>query len=329
MSLPRSTTICLTLAILVLGGCTTMAAPSNKPSIANPLVDTDGFDAGKESGDSADREREDTGVDDDALAALVDGNEATTGSTGPATSESRDADATESLGTGGSVAALDAGASHAGGGADAATLRDLGGAGGADGQRAGQEPDAADEGLTDIQLRILAAAAELLRTQNFVVDGHRYSCDCTGVVLVIYHRAGLRLIDLFPGYSGNGVQVLNGIAGDRGLLYASNYPAPGDLIFWDNTYDKNHDTLWNDGLTHVGLVLDVDDEGNIDFVHYDYRDGVVRARMNLLHPEMYTNDDGTLVNSPMRMASHRYLNPSEWLSGQLFRVLAAMYRIEM
>jgi cell wall-associated NlpC family hydrolase len=329
MRLPRSTTICLILIILVVGGCTTTASPSDRPSIASPFLDTDGLDAGKESGDSAGRKSQRKDVDDDTLAALVEGDEATIGSAGAATSESRDTGTTDSLGDGGSVAVLDAGASGGTSGAEAATLRDLAGAGGTDGLPAGQEPGEADDGLADVQMRILAAAEDLLRTQNFVVEGHRYSCDCTGVVLVIYHRAGLRLIDLFPGYSGNGVQVLNGIAGDRDLLYTSDYPAPGDLIFWDNTYDKNHDTLWNDGLTHVGLVLDVDDEGTIDFVHYDYRDGVVRARMNLLHPDTYTGDDGELVNSPMRMASHRYLNPSEWLSGQLFRVLAAMYRIEM
>ncbi|MFW5783677.1 MAG: CHAP domain-containing protein [Spirochaetota bacterium] len=183
--------------------------------------------------------------------------------------------------------------------------------------------------LSARQARILDAAERMLETQRFVVDGYRYNYDCTGTILAIYAMAGVPLVDLFPNYAGNGVQRLHGIADDYDLLYHSQLPQPGDLIFWDNTYDKNGDTKWNDWLTHVGLVLDVSPDGTIEYLHHHYTDGVVRARMNLTDPQTHLAADGVVVNSPMRMRSHRHLNPDEWLASHLFRELGAMHRIEL
>lgn len=183
--------------------------------------------------------------------------------------------------------------------------------------------------VSDRQRRILEAAETMLSTQSFLVGGTQYSYDCTGTILAIYAMAGVRLVDLFPRYSGNGVERLYRIAEDRDLLYHSLLPQPGDLIFWDNTYDKNGDQAWNDWLTHVGLVLEIDPDGTIEYLHHDYTRGVVRARMNLLDPTRHLNADGVIVNSPMRMRSHRHLNPDEWLSSHLYRRLGAMHQIRM
>ncbi len=196
------------------------------------------------------------------------------------------------------------------------------------------DPDEPRTAVTDpqrleLQMRIVAAAEELLRTQQFVVRGHRYNNDCTGTILAIYAMAGIRLVDLFPRYTGGGVQRLHGIAVDHDLLYHSELPQPGDLIFWDNTYDRAGDKKWNDLLTHVGLVLSVDSSGTVEFIHYDYSKGAVKAWMNLTDPDTHIRSDGVIVNSPMRMRSHRYLNPDEWLSSHLYRELGAMYLIEL
>ncbi len=182
---------------------------------------------------------------------------------------------------------------------------------------------------SELQARIIEAAEELLRTQRFVVAGHRYNNDCTGTILAVYAMAGIRLVDLFPGYAGGGVQRLHGIAVDYDLLYHSELPQPGDLVFWDNTYDRAGDKQWNDPLTHVGLVLSVDSNGTVEFIHYDYTRGPVKAWMNLTDPDTHIGSDGIIVNSPMRMRSHRYLNPDEWLSSHLYRELGAMYLIDL
>jgi hypothetical protein len=192
----------------------------------------------------------------------------------------------------------------------------------------GSTPGAANE-LSLRQQRLVESAQELLASQNFVVGDQRYSYDCTGTILAIYAMAGIHVVDLFPRYSGNGVNRLYSIARDQDLLYHSNAPQPGDLIFWDNTYDKNGDKQWNDGLTHVGIVLSVSESGIIDYVHHHYTQGVVRARMSLVNPEIHLGADGVIVNSPMRMRSHRYLNPDEWLASHLYRELGALYAVDL
>jgi hypothetical protein len=188
------------------------------------------------------------------------------------------------------------------------------------------EPDAA---LSDRQIRILRAADEISRTQNFVVNGYRYSYDCTGTILAIYAMAGVHVVDLFPRYSGNGVARLYAIARDYDLLYDTVYPVPGDLIFWDNTYDRAGDKRWNDELTHVGMVISVDSHGQIEYLHHHYTQGVVIARMNLRDPETHVGPGGVVVNSPMRMRSHRYINPDQWLASHLYRRMGALHRIPM
>ncbi len=204
------------------------------------------------------------------------------------------------------------------------------GSGGPTGSREGAAtPAEQPPALSDRQRRILQAAETMLSTQSFLVGGYRYSNDCTGTILAIYAMAGVRLVDLFPHYSGNGVERLYRIAEDRALLYHNDWPQPGDLIFWDNTYDKNGDKNWNDWLTHVGLVLAIDESGTVDYIHHDYTRGVVRARMNLLDPETHLDSDGVIVNSPMRMRSHRHLNPDVWLSSHLYRRLGALHRINL
>ena len=217
--------------------------------------------------------------------------------------------------------------------ADAGQSRQTGGLSAGTSPATGTDgPGAEAEGagaLSDRQRRILRAADEMLSTQNYLVSGYQYSNDCTGTILAVYAMAGIRLVDLFPRYSGNGVERLYRIAEDRALLYHDNWPRPGDLIFWDNTYDKNGDQDWNDWLTHVGLVLAIDDTGTVDYIHHDYTRGVVRARMNLLNPETHLDDDGVIVNSPMRMRSHRHLNPNEWLSSHLYRQLGALHEIDL
>ena len=81
--------------------------------------------------------------------------------------------------------------------------------------------------------------------------------DCTGTVLAIYYYAGIDLARDFNKYSGNGVTRLYKSLQAQKLLYETRYPVTGDIIFWDNTYDRNEDGRWNDTLTHVGITAGV------------------------------------------------------------------------
>lgn len=177
-----------------------------------------------------------------------------------------------------------------------------------------------------VQERLVDGALAILGKDRLVVGGRHFSYDCTGTILAIYYSAGIDLARYFPRYSGNGVKRLYGIMRDRGLLVSTDYPRPGDLVFWNNTYDANGNGLADDGLTHVGMVIDADRAGNIRYVHLNYRTGIVIERMNLLHPGEDVRDGWSgrvVVNSPLRRRGERA--GAGTTSGELFGAFAAGY----
>jgi hypothetical protein len=200
-------------------------------------------------------------------------------------------------------------------------------AAGSDSPPAASEPQ--EPGLSARQVMLVRAAREVLETQSTIVDDTEYSYDCSGTILTVYAHAGIYLVDLFGRYTGNGVARLHGIAADYDLLHTRDLPEPGDIIFWDNTYDRNQDGNWNDPLTHAGLVVSVSEDGTVEYIHHNYRRGIVTANMNLFKPETYQDDKGEMLNSPMRMASQRASNPDLWLSSHLFREFAGMHLIQI
>jgi hypothetical protein len=152
--------------------------------------------------------------------------------------------------------------------------------------------------------------------------------DCTGAVLAIYYYAGIDLARDFDKYGGNGVTRLYRSLEAQRLLYDTRYPVTGDIIFWDNTYDRNEDGRWNDSLTHVGMVMEVSRSGDVEYVHLNYRRGIIIENMNLRNPEVHREMmKGRLriVNSPMRMKQPGNPHPETWLSGQLFNIFGMGY----
>jgi len=184
---------------------------------------------------------------------------------------------------------------------------------------------AEDGSLSEVQRRLLYGAEQVLGTQRLSVNGRNYPADCTGTIQAIYAFAGIDLRTPMADYSGNGVTRLNSFLKERELLYSTPLPSPGDLVFWDDTYDRNGDGLWNDPLTHVGMVVAVSDEGTISYVHHNYRRGIVLARMNLMKPDTVTEGDREL-NSAMRMRDGNVY--PRWLSSHLYRELGKGWELD-
>ncbi len=160
------------------------------------------------------------------------------------------------------------------------------------------------------------------------VRGKTFSLDCTGVVLAAYWYAGVDLAKEFGSYSGNGVSRIYQTLQAANLLYSTASPLSGDLIFWDNTYDQNSNGRWDDPLTHVGMVVSVDADGTITYLHYHDKKGVSLDAMNLREPETYQETVAGVVktlNSPLRLVLPGEPRPSQWLSGQLYRTLGMGY----
>ncbi len=187
---------------------------------------------------------------------------------------------------------------------------------------------ARDPAVAALRAGLVEGANYVLGRKSLEIKGRRFSYDCSGTVSAIYWYAGIDLGREFPKYGGNGVRRMFAILEKAGLLYDTVYPVSGDLIFWDNTYDANGDGLWNDELTHVGMVVSAAEDGTVSYVHHNQRRGIVIEYMNLREPAVYrrTSAGETLtLNSPMRAAEEGKPHPPLWLSGQLYRMFGMGY----
>ena len=104
------------------------------------------------------------------------------------------------------------------------------------------------------------------------VNGKNFMLDCSGAVAAIYYSVGIDVTKDYGKFSGNGVKRLYLALESKGLLAnRKDNPLPGDVIFWDNTYDKNEDKYFgNDPLTHTAVVVGVEDDGTIQYLHAIY-----------------------------------------------------------
>ncbi|MFE8599320.1 CHAP domain-containing protein [Archangium violaceum] len=161
---------------------------------------------------------------------------------------------------------------------------------------------------------VLATARELVGNRKVKVAGRTWPDDCTGFVEGVYARAGVSFRG--SGVAGdNGVTAIYRYARDHGRVFTRGKPKPGDLVFFRETYDQNRDGRRNDGLTHVGLVDEVDSDGTVVVIHRVKR-GVVRYRMNLAKPSLRRDPNtGEVLNDMLRVPGATKMPV---LTGQLF-----------
>ena len=183
-----------------------------------------------------------------------------------------------------------------------------------------QETREKDTVLTDTQEKLVEGSHWALGKTKLNVNGKVFNLDCSGTVMAIYYYAGIDLSRDFNKYSGGGTSRIYQYLDDKKLLYDSKMPEPGDIIFWDNTYDSNGDGMRNDYLTHMGIVVEVEEDGSITYLHEHYRKGIILESMNLKFP------DDTAANSAMRMRGTGM--EGGWLSSHLYRELAMGYKLE-
>ena len=195
----------------------------------------------------------------------------------------------------------------------------------AENRKAAEKPD-----LSETQKMLVEEAYRILGVEKLFVKGKSFSLDCSGTVMALYWYAGIDLGRNFSKYTGGGTERIYKYLDDEGLLYKTKLPVPGDIIFWDNTYDKNGNGKSDDYLTHMGMVVSSDSKGNIEYIHENYRKGVVLAKMNLYKPDQYyeiVSGKKIILNDPMRMRGSPETSKG-WLSGQLYRTFGMGYLLK-
>jgi cell wall-associated NlpC family hydrolase len=167
--------------------------------------------------------------------------------------------------------------------------------------------------------RLAARARSLLgRRGPFRVGGERFNGDCSGFVQAVYAAEG---IDLRARKERAAPRERRGVkaawlaaAAGGAVLGAEATPAPGDLVFWHDTFDRNRNRRADDRLTHVGIVESVEG-GTVQFLHRGGK-GVARGVMTLARPHEASAPGGRRVNSVLRSRAHPVRNGG--LAAQLF-----------
>jgi hypothetical protein len=166
--------------------------------------------------------------------------------------------------------------------------------------------------------RLARRASSLVGRRSLKDVSRAVPDDCSGFVRLVYEAEGVGLTDL--SYSDGAVRALYRRSKASGAL--RRHAEPGDLVFFRETYDRNRDGLRNDGLTHIGIVETVDEDGTVGFVHRA-RTGVVRARMNTLRPRS-ARANGKAINDVLRRRSAKF---RAYLAGELFAGFASAERL--
>jgi hypothetical protein len=103
----------------------------------------------------------------------------------------------------------------------------------------------------------------------------------------------------------------------HGIVHQDSDVHPGDLVFFDNTWDFNGDGQLNDPLTHVGIVEELEADGTVVFISR-VANLIARYRMNLSQPHVHKTADGRLLNDYIRRKRPTDPAATARLAGELF-----------
>lgn len=165
---------------------------------------------------------------------------------------------------------------------------------------------------------IVRTASKLVGATTIQANGKRIAYDCAGVTRAVFLAHG---IDLYasgsPDPNANGVRLIHHHIRMHGKFHQGPLVRPGDLVFFDNTWDYNGDGLINDPLTHVGIVERQEGDGTVVFISR-VAGAVERYRMNLALPHVHRTAEGRVLNDYIRRKDFADPAQTAYLTGQLF-----------
>jgi hypothetical protein len=150
---------------------------------------------------------------------------------------------------------------------------------------------------------VVEAAYSLVITDKTEFNGVQYNRDCSGTVYTAFAQAGFPLQALLNHYGQTGLggsQTLALIVEFNGSLAKLETLQKGDLIFFDNTFDRNLNGKSDDSITHVVIVTAVNTlTGDVTFVHYNtFMDKIVEQQLNL--KEQANPDKNIILRWPQK-----------------------------
>jgi len=133
--------------------------------------------------------------------------------------------------------------------------------------------------------------------------------DCSGFASAVYSQAGVPMdLDVWGLWDQAGV---------NGALHWG-VPQVGDIVFFDGTTDRNGDGQFNDDLTHVGVVIDVEPDGTVMFAHAGTSAGRTIGVMRLDEPSSDRDARGRKINTWLREPRASDPPTASYLAGDLW-----------
>jgi hypothetical protein len=165
---------------------------------------------------------------------------------------------------------------------------------------------------------IVQTASKLVGATTIQANGKRIAYDCAGVTRSIFLEHGIDLYESgAPNPKANGVRLIHHHISRHGQFHSGPAVRPGDLVFFDNTWDYNGDGMANDPLTHVGIVERQERDGTVIFISR-VAGAIERYRMNLALPHVHRTAEGRILNDYIRRKDLGDSFDTAYLTGQLF-----------
>jgi len=191
--------------------------------------------------------------------------------------------------------------------------------------RAASEPGSASDAAPPVGPKarkrggdVAESSSAFLGASKLRHGGESFRYDCSGLVMAAHARAGLQL-------AGSSESMLT-MAKEAGVFHRRKRPQVGDVAFFANTYDKNGNGRLDDPITHVAVVVAVDDDGTVYMVHKGGR-GITRLILNLHQPSEHADGASKEINSYLRSRRSSDRRGTQYLAGELWIGFASFWRV--
>ena len=179
-------------------------------------------------------------------------------------------------------------------------------------QPVGEEGDLPPAGWTPELGRVAAQYAR----EGLHHEPWGFRDDCSGFTSWVYSTAGVPM--------DGRVRTLFDLAIEGESLHWNPIPRVGDLIFFDDTHDRDENGLWDDDLTHIAVVIDVEPDGTARFAHGGTAVGRTTGTLNLLRPDDHVDENGKVINSYLREPQPFDDSDATYLAGELWAAFASV-----
>ncbi len=157
--------------------------------------------------------------------------------------------------------------------------------------------------------------AEVARFHLMVLP-HGFRDDCSGFVSAVFTNSGVEMDGV--------VASIYDLAVVHDVLHWRPVPAVGDVVFFDNTHDRNGNDEWDDMNTHIGIILEVDPDGTATFAHSGTSKGRSTGRINIARSGEYKDKQGNILNSYLRSPEAWDKPTATYLTGELWAGFATI-----